>query len=192
MDKEGEVKDFFCNRIIVPIKNTKGEVISLAGRMVPSGDKEKDDKFPKYMNLPESLLYKKSKVLFGLYEALNKKAFQSVEGVTPYAFLVEGYFDVISMQEAGVAGTVAGCGTAVTDFHLLEIKRYTENLVLYMDSKREKVDKNGVKKVDMSGVKAWMKLVDVCLANGIKTKVVQTQGYDPDEFARKYNLNFKA
>ena len=181
--KEGETKDFFCNRIIFPIHDINGTIISMGGRVV--GD-VKDKKFPKWKNLPESLLYKKSQVLYGLYQALTAKAFNKDKNdVVPPAYLVEGYNDVISMHVGGVFNTVAGCGTSITVDQIKIIKRFTRSISLFMDGTTVDI-KDGEEDKNESGKKSMIKVIDTCLTENMRVMVVDTPGKDPDEYAREY------
>lgn len=186
--KDGMPVDFFCNRIIFPIQDSNGHIISMSGRIVPTGDKAIDKKYPKWKNLPESLIYQKSLVLFGLYQALTAKAFNETKDGIPPAYLVEGYNDVISMHEAGVFNTVASCGTSITLDQLKLIKRYTKTVALYQDGTTDEI-KDGEHTKNDSGHKAMLKAIDKCLAEGLRVMVVDTPGKDPDEYAREYMKN---
>ena len=187
-DTEGKTKDFFCNRVIFPIHDINGTIISMGGRRIPSGDEEKDNQYPKWKNLPESLLYKKSLVLFGLYQALTAKAFNEDKKGFPPSYLVEGYTDVISMHEAGVFNTVGSCGTSVTIEQIKLIKRFTKVIALFLDGTTNEI-KNGKEKENKSGEDAMMKVIDTCLIENLRVMVVETPGKDPDEYAREYMKN---
>ena len=182
--KDGMPVDFFCNRIIFPIQDMNGHIISMGGRIVPTGDK----KYPKWKNLPESLIYKKSLVLFGMYQALTAKAFNETKDGIPPAYLVEGYTDVIFMQESGIFNTVGSCGTSITVDQLKLIKRYTKTIALYQDGTTDEI-KDGEAHKNDSGHKAMMKAIDKCLAENMRVMIVDTPGKDPDEFAREYVKN---
>lgn len=187
--KDGMPVDFFCNRIIFPIQDINGHIISMGGRIVPTVDKTADKKYPKWKNLPQSLIYNKSLVLYGLYQALTAKAFnETKEERNPVAYLVEGYNDVISMHEAGVFNTLASCGTSVTIDQLKLIKRWTPNIVLFMDGDKTEI-KDGIREINTSGTDAMRKLMGPCLSEGLRVMVVDTPEYDPDEYAREYMKN---
>ncbi|MFC4230555.1 DNA primase [Parasediminibacterium paludis] len=168
--KEGVTKDFFYNRIIIPIHDVNGIIVGLAGRQVPSGNKEADKKYPKYLNPKESIIYHKAKLWYGLWQA--KAAIKQMG----YCYITEGYMDVQAMHDAGLCNTVAACGTEVDILQLKMLKHYTNHLVLAFDG-----DGAGTKKMD--------KLIDNCLKLDFKTQVLNLpQGQDPDEFIRSQNL----
>lgn len=163
--KEGKSYDFLVNRIVIPVHDVNGRLVTLAGRALPeAGSKE----MAKYLNGRESLLYTKSKVLYGLYQAVNSKAIDAAG----FAYMVEGYFDVISLHEAEVQNVVAPCGTAITQEQVAFLKRYTQHIVLMQDA-------------DKAGVKSMMKAIDLFLTMDFKVEVVELPGnMDPDEFVR--------
>lgn len=152
--------DFFRGRVIFPIRNVSGRPIAFAGRTLKSDNKVK------YLNSPESELYNKSKVLYGLFEA--KRAI----GQNDCCLLTEGYTDVISLHQAGVDYAVASSGTSLTEDQVKLIKRYTKNVTVLYDG-------------DSAGVKAAMRGIDLLLKEGMQVKVVFfPDGHDPDSFAR--------
>jgi DNA primase len=175
--KDGKVYDFYRNRLIFPIHNTHGQLIGIAGRWIPTGDKEKDQLQGKYVNPNESPIYKKRTVWFGLYQALIAKAFtKDKSGVVPPAFIVEGYLDVISMHENGIRNTVASSGTAITIDQIRILKKYTNHFVLFTDG-------------DASGQNAALKTIDLCLQENIRVEVIELpEGEDPDSYSKKYSL----
>ncbi|MEF2175377.1 MAG: DNA primase, partial [Candidatus Absconditabacteria bacterium] len=118
----GEIYSFFRNRIIFPIKDHTGSIVAFAGRSLNSQD------MPKYLNSPESIVYDKSNLLYGLDNAKN--------GIRDFKRLIvlEGYMDVIGLARAGINIGVASCGTALTPGHIKHIKRFTDNLVLGFDN----------------------------------------------------------
>lgn len=173
--KDGNTYDVYRNRIIIPIHDADGCLIGLAGRWLPTGNKQEDKDQAKYINPKESLLYQKSKVLFGLYQALNAKAFKRVDGVAPAASMTEGYFDVISLHENLVYGAIAGCGTSITKDQLKLIKKYTDHLMILTDG-------------DKAGLNAANKLIDLCLIENLRTDIIQLpDGKDPDDYAKEYH-----
>lgn len=173
--KEGNTYDVYRNRIIIPIHDVDGVLIGLAGRWLPTGNKEEDKDQAKYINPKESLLYQKSKVLFGLYQALNAKAFKCVNGVAPAGFMTEGYFDVISLHEQLLYGAIAGCGTSITKDQLKLIKKYTDHLMILTDG-------------DKAGLNAANKLIDLCLIENLRTDIIQLPDQkDPDDYAREFH-----
>ena len=183
-DKDGVTNDFFCNRIIYPIHDLNGNVISMGGRIIPVEGAD-NKKYPKWKNLPESTLYKKSMVLYGLYQALTAKALNQDKNGENAIFLVEGYNDVISMHHAGVFNTVASCGTSITADQLRLIKRYTPNIFLFLDGTKTVVN-NGKEELNESGKEAMLKMISPCLKVGLRVMVVDTPEKDPDEYAREY------
>lgn len=173
--KEGKTYDFYRNRIIIPIHDVHGRVIGLAGRWLPTGNTEEDKKQAKYINPQESLIYHKSKTLFGLYQALISKAFaKDKNGVVPPAFFVEGYFDVISLHEAGIRNTVSGCGTAITVDQIRLMKKYTTHFVVFTDG-------------DSAGKSAAMKFIDLCLSENVRVDVIELpDDQDPDSYIKSF------
>jgi DNA primase len=134
--EKGRVYDFLHHRITVPIHNTQGQVVAFGGRSMP--DDENTANAGKYHNSPESPVYAKSKVLFGLYQCIKTKGF-AIHGC---AFLIEGYFDVIQMHQGGFNCAVASCGTALTEEQAKLLRRYTDTVVIMRDG-----DKAGRKAV---------------------------------------------
>ncbi|MBE6020823.1 MAG: DNA primase [Clostridiales bacterium] len=159
-NKKNESYDKFRNRVIFPIKNTRDKVIGFGGRAI-------DDSMPKYLNSPETLVFKKKDNLYGLNLAKNEIRRQNL------AIVVEGYMDVISLVEAGVENVVASLGTALTPEQAKLLKRYTDTVVLSYDS-------------DGAGQAAAMRGIDILQEAGLKVKIlVIDDGKDPDEFIRK-------
>ncbi|MDE5790066.1 MAG: DNA primase [Muribaculaceae bacterium] len=158
--QEGRLYDKYRGRVIFPILNTAGKVIGFGGRTL------KNDK-AKYINSPESEIYKKSNELYGLYQARN------TIGREDKCYLVEGYFDVIGMWQSGMKNVVASSGTALTDGQIALIHRFTENITLIYDG-------------DRAGIKAALRGVDMLLHHKMKVKVLLLpDGEDPDSFAKK-------
>jgi len=158
--------DRFRGRVIVPIAAPDGEVIAFGGRLLPGAS----DKLPKYLNSSESILYKKSRVLFGI--DLAREHIRR----TRSAVLVEGYFDVLSLHEVGVKNAVGACGTALTPEHVDLLRRLDcRTLTLLFDG-------------DAAGVKAATKAASALLPSGIMGRVAllpsEAGKTDPDEFAR--------
>jgi DNA primase len=155
--KEGKNWDFYRNRIIIPIHDHNGMLVGLAGRNL-------DGSQPKYLNPPESILYNKKKIWFGLWQA--QKAIRALG----FAYIVEGYTDVMGMQDAGVLNTIAACGTGIDLLQLKFLKRYCNHLVLATDG-------------DAAGQKAMLKTIDLCLQLDFKTQVLELpDAMDPDEY----------
>lgn len=158
--------DRFRGRILFPIHSLAGRVLGFGGRIM-----KKDEKAAKYLNSPESEVYHKSKVLYGLYFA--KKAIVQQDN----CFLVEGYTDVISMHQAGIENVVASSGTSLTVEQIRLIKRYTNNITILYDG-------------DAAGIKASLRGTDMILEEGMNVKLVSfPHGDDPDSYARKHNVS---
>ncbi len=161
-NKYGGGYDRFKGRVMFPVLNVAGKVIAFGGRTL-----KKDP--AKYVNSPESLIYKKSNELYGLYQA--KQAIVKREK----CFLVEGYTDVISMHQAGIENVVASSGTSLTEGQIRMIHRFTDNVTVLYDG-------------DAAGIKASLRGIDLLLAEGLNIKVLLLpDGDDPDSFARKHN-----
>lgn len=158
--RENYLVDRFAGRVIFPIHALSGSVIGFGGRTLKS-----DKKIAKYLNSPESDIYHKSRVLYGLFQA--KKAVVSKD----QCFLVEGYTDVIAMHQAGIENVVASSGTALTAEQIRLVKRFTENITILYDG-------------DEAGIKASFRGIDMILEEGMNVKVVMLPaGEDPDSFA---------
>lgn len=156
--------DRFAGRVIFPIHALSGSVIGFGGRTLKS-----DKKIAKYLNSPESDIYHKSRVLYGLFQA--KKAIVSQE----QCFLVEGYTDVIAMHQAGIENVVASSGTALTTEQIRLVKRFTQNITILYDG-------------DEAGIKASFRGIDMILEEGMNVKVVMLPaGEDPDSYARAHS-----
>ena len=160
---EGRYYDKLPGRLIFPIFSPNGRVVAFAGRILDS-----DEKGAKYINSPESLIYSKSKILYGLSFAkdeirrLNK------------AILVEGYIDLISLYQSGIKNVVAVSGTALTDDQVQLLSRYTKDVVLLFDS-------------DTAGIKASMRSIELLLKQDMEVKIVSLpEGEDPDSYVNKF------
>ncbi|MHB8137136.1 MAG: DNA primase [Smithellaceae bacterium] len=159
--KEGSFYDRFRGRLIFPIENIFGEIIAFGGRILGEGE-------PKYLNSPESPVYTKGKNLYGLYKA--KEAIRQ----SGFCLIVEGYFDAISLWNAGVRNVVATLGTALTRDHLDLLRRYTQNVVALFDP-------------DAAGRKALDRSLELFLgANMHARALILPGGCDPDDFIKKY------
>lgn len=157
--REGRKYDRYRGRVIFPILNNGGKVIGFGGRTL------KNDQ-AKYINSSDSLIYKKSVELYGLYQA--RSAIKNEDK----CFLVEGYFDVIGMWQSGMKNVVASSGTALTDGQINLIRRFTKNITLIYDG-------------DAAGIKAALRGVDMLLHHQMDVKVLLLpDGHDPDSFAR--------
>ncbi len=177
--------DRFRNRIIIPIQNENGEYVAFGARAVDEGQN------PKYLNSSDSLVYNKSKILFGLNSA--KDAIKEEDGVV----IMEGYFDVISAQSYGVKNAVASCGTALTPEHVKLLSRYTKSRRIYLSFDTDNAGINATKKgsgviKETLSVLGDVKQFDeshIAASNDHKyaceIRVVSPpQGKDPDEFIR--------
>ena len=180
----GKFIDRFRNRIIIPIQNEAGDYVAFGARTM-----EKDGQ-PKYLNSSDSMIYNKSKVLYGLYTA--RDAIKEEDGV----ILMEGYFDVISAQAHGIENAVAACGTALTPDHVKLLSRYTKSRRIYLsfdtDSAGQKATGRGAEiiKEAFSGLgnvkqfdESYISTSDDKYACEIRV-ICPPEGKDPDEFIR--------
>lgn len=160
--EEGKaLRDRFHGRAIFPVHSVSGKIVAFGGRIMKS-----DAKVAKYVNSPESVIYKKSNELYGLFFA--RQAIVKMNR----CFLVEGYADVISMFQSGVENVVASSGTSLTSGQIRLIHRFTNNITVLYDG-------------DMAGIKASVRGIDMLLAEGMNVKVLLLpDGEDPDSFAR--------
>jgi len=155
-------RDRFAGRIIFPVHNLAGRVIAFGGRVLKNDALE-----AKYLNSPESEIYHKSNVLYGLFQAKREMSRASE------CYLVEGYTDVLSMHQAGIYNVVASSGTALTTEQIRLIKRFTSNVTIIYDG-------------DEAGIKASLRGIDLVLEEGMNVKVLLLpEGEDPDSFSRK-------
>ena len=163
ISKDDRHYDRFRDRVMFPIHNLSGKVIGFGGRIL-TADKTK----PKYVNSPESEIYNKSKVLYGIFYARTAIA------TADNCFLVEGYTDVISLHQAGIANVVASSGTSLTNDQIKQIRRFTPNITILYDG-------------DPAGIKASFRGIDMILEQGMNVKIVLfPEGEDPDSYARKH------
>lgn len=182
--REGEYIDRFRNRAIIPIRNEFGEYVAFGARAVEK------DQMPKYLNSSDSLIYNKSKILYGLYTA--KDAIKNEDSVV----LMEGYFDVISAQAHGIENAVASCGTALTPDHIKLLSRYTPSRKIYLsfdtDSAGQKATNRNAAliKEAFSGL-GNIKQFDESYISTSNDKysceirvIAPPEGKDPDEFIR--------
>ena len=163
----GDDKQFdrFKGRVMFPIQSMSGRVLGFGGRILTN-----DKKAAKYLNSPESDLYHKSKVLYGIFHAKQAIAKQD------NCFLVEGYTDVIQMHQAGIENVVASSGTALTPDQIRLINRLTKNITVLFDG-------------DAAGLRASIRGIDLILEEGMNVKVCSfPDGEDPDSFAKKTPL----
>ncbi len=162
--KEDKKFDRFKGRVIFPIHNLSGRVLGFGGRILKS-----EDKAAKYLNSPESDIYSKSKVLYGIYYA--KKAISKED----ICYLVEGYTDVISLYQSGVENVVSSSGTSLTEGQIRLIKRFTPNITILFDG-------------DAAGIKASFRGIDMILQEGMNVRVVLfPDGEDPDSYAKNHS-----
>jgi DNA primase len=159
-----KIFDRFRGRVLFPIHNVTGKVIAYGARILKT-----DPKSPKYLNSPETEIYHKSKILYGIFFA-RKPILAKDE-----CFLVEGYTDVISLHQVGIENVVASSGTSLTVEQIRLIGRYTKNITILYDG-------------DPAGIKASLRGIDLILEEGLNVRVVLfPDGDDPDSFARKHN-----
>jgi len=157
-----DIFDRYTGRVIFPIHNGTGKVIGFGGRILNS-----DKKFAKYINSPQTDIYDKSKVLYGLFFA--KKQITQEDN----CYLVEGYTDVTSMHQAGIENVVASSGTSLTVDQIRLIHRFTKNITILYDG-------------DVAGIKASFRGIDLILEEGMNVKVLLfPDGDDPDSFSKK-------
>ena len=160
-DDNGALRDRFRGRVIFPVHSISGKVVAFGGRIMSA-----ESKVAKYVNSPESVIYSKSRELYGLYQA--KQAIVRKDR----CFLVEGYADVISMFQSGVENVVASSGTSLTPGQIRLIHRFTNNITVLYDG-------------DKAGIKASLRGIDMLLAEGMNVKVLLLpDGEDPDSFAQ--------
>ena len=163
-DAHGGGRDRFRGRVMFPIMNIAGKVIAFGGRTL-----KKDKNIAKYVNSPESVIYSKRNVIYGLYQA--KREISKADK----CFIVEGYADVISMHQAGFKNVIASSGTALTEGHIHAIRRFTNNVTEMFDG-------------DEAGIKAAIRGVDMLLKEGLSIKVLPLPPEDdPDTFVRAHS-----
>ena len=160
--KEDKLIDRFRGRVMFPIQSMSGRVLGFGGRILTN-----DKKAAKYLNSPESDIYHKSKVLYGIFQA--KQAIAKLNN----CFLVEGYTDVIQFHQAGIENVVASSGTALTPDQIRLVNRLTKNITVLYDG-------------DAAGLRASIRGIDLILEEGMNVKVCTfPEGEDPDSFAKK-------
>ncbi len=160
--RDNWMRDRFAGRVIFPIHNLAGRVIAFGGRIL-----KEDKKIAKYLNSPESDIYHKGRVLYGIFQAKREIS------KTDKCYLVEGYTDVLSMHQAGIENVVASSGTALTPDQIRMVKRFTPNITIIYDG-------------DAAGIKASLRGIDLVLEEGMNVKVLLLpEGEDPDSFAKK-------
>lgn len=162
--KENKKFDRFKGRVLFPIHSMSGRILGFGGRILTN-----DKKAAKYLNSPESDIYHKSKILYGIYQA--KKEIAKLDN----CFLVEGYTDVISFHQSGIENVVASSGTALTPDQIRLIRRLTNNITVLFDG-------------DAAGLRASIRGIDLILEQGMNVKVVTfPEGEDPDSFAKSHS-----
>ncbi|HEY3430788.1 MAG TPA: DNA primase [Cyclobacteriaceae bacterium] len=160
--EDGKTYDRFRGRVIFPVHNLSGKVVAFGARILT---KEKDQ--PKYINSPETEIYHKSNVLYGMYQAKNEIRKHD------FCYLVEGYTDVMSLHQAGIENVVASSGTALTEEQIKLMRRFTENVTVLFDG-------------DAAGIKAALRGIDLVLKGGLNVRIVLLpDGDDPDSFSKK-------
>lgn len=156
---KGKLYDRFRGRVMFPIHNFTGRIIGFGGRTLKT-----DKNVPKYVNSPESDIYHKSNVLYGLFHA--KKSIRDLDN----CYLVEGYADVLASHQAGIENVVASSGTSLTTEQIRLIGRFTQNVTILYDG-------------DAAGIKASLRGLDMILEEGLNVKVVLfPDGHDPDSY----------
>lgn len=160
--EDGKSYDRFRGRVIFPVHNLSGKVVAFGARILT---KEKDQ--PKYINSPETDIYHKSNVLYGLFQAKNEIRKHD------FCYLVEGYTDVISLHQSGIENVVASSGTALTEEQIKLMRRFTENVTVLYDG-------------DAAGIKAALRGIDLVLKGGLNVRIVLLpDGEDPDSYSKK-------
>ncbi|MDR3625547.1 MAG: DNA primase [Ignavibacteriaceae bacterium] len=161
---DGRLYDRFSGRIIFPIFSPNGRVIAFGGRILETKDSNK----AKYLNSPESSVYVKGRILYGL--SFAKDDIRKLDK----AILVEGYMDLISLHQAGIKNVVAVSGTALTEDQVQLLSRYTKNVVLLFDA-------------DTAGIKASMRSIELLLKRDMEIKIASLpSGEDPDSYVNNY------
>ena len=163
--KDSENIDRFRGRVIFPIKSMSGRILGFGGRILGSSKN-----LAKYINSPESLIYQKSKVLYGIYE--SKQSIVKNDN----CFLVEGYTDVIKMHQCGISNVVASSGTALSENQIRLINRLTKNITVVFDG-------------DAAGSRAALRGIDLILGQGMNVKICNLpENDDPDSFVSERSL----
>lgn len=156
-------RDFLRDRVVFPIHGYSGKVVAFAGRILKSNTKA-----PKYLNSPETELYNKSKILYGMHIAKVSVRREN------HCLITEGYADVIALHQAGIENVVATSGTSLTSGHISLIKRLTHKVIFLYDG-------------DKAGIKAALRGLDMVLAAGMEVKLVLLpDNHDPDSYVKEY------
>jgi DNA primase len=163
---EERIFDRFSGRVIFPIHSLSGQILGFGGRILKS-----DTKTAKYVNSPESEIYHKSRIVYGIYHARKSITRDDC------CYLAEGYTDVLSLHEAGIENVVASSGTSLTQEQVRLIKRFTQNITIIYDG-------------DEAGIKASIRGIDLVLEEGMNVKIVALpDGEDPDSYSKKVSNN---
>ncbi|HBH07023.1 MAG TPA: DNA primase [Flavobacteriales bacterium] len=166
-ERNGNYYDGFRGRVIFPVHNLSGRPVAFGGRILRN-----DIKAPKYLNSPESAIYEKHKVLYGLYQAKSEIIRNDL------CYLVEGYTDVLMMHQAGIQNVVSSSGTALSTDQVRLISRFSKNITIIFDA-------------DPAGIKASFRGIDMFLEQGLNVRTVALpEGEDPDSFARKHDTDY--
>ena len=159
---EERIFDRFSGRVMFPIHSLSGQILGFGGRVLKT-----DPKTAKYLNSPESEIYHKSKIVYGIYQARKSIS------LNDRCYLVEGYTDVLSLHEADIENVVASSGTSLTQEQVRLIKRFTQNITILYDG-------------DAAGIKASIRGIDIVLEEGMNVKIVLLPpGEDPDSYSKK-------
>ncbi len=159
---EERIFDRFSSRVMFPIHSLSGQVLGFGGRILKT-----DPKSAKYLNSPESEIYHKSRILYGIFQA--RKTITEKDR----CYLVEGYTDVMSLHETGIENVVASSGTSLTQEQVRLIKRFTQNITILYDG-------------DAAGIKASIRGIDIVLEEGMNVKIVLLpENEDPDSYSKK-------
>lgn len=159
---EDRIFDRFSGRVMFPIHSLSGQVLGFGGRILKT-----DTKTAKYLNSPESEIYHKSRIVYGIYQA--RKSITEKDR----CYLVEGYTDVMSLHETGIENVVASSGTSLTQEQVRLIKRFTQNITILYDG-------------DAAGIKASIRGIDIVLEEGMNVRIVLLpDGEDPDSYSKK-------
>jgi DNA primase len=163
----GLLLDRYRERVMFPILNIAGKIVGFGGRILKSNAKE-----AKYINSPETDIYNKSKILYGLYQA--RKAIRQKDE----CIIVEGYMDVISMHQAGIENVAASSGTSLTEDQLRLVKRFTDNVIFLFDG-------------DAAGQKASLRAIDMALEQELNVKMLLLPPeHDPDTFVKTFDTEY--
>jgi DNA primase len=164
IERDNKLLDRFKGRVMFPIHNLSGRIIAFGGRTLRN-----DKKVAKYINSPETDVYSKSKIVYGIYQAKSEIIKKD------NCFVVEGYTDVVSLHQAGIHNVVASSGTSLTVEQIRLVKRYSNNLTIMYDG-------------DDAGIKASFRGIDLVLEEGMNVRTVLfPDGEDPDSFSKKMN-----